>query len=58
MNTIKCKYNWDESTVELLFSDGTKIALRCKDIEADLSIGIKAQGKLNDLKVKSRLNTL
>lgn len=45
MNTIKCKYNWDEATVELLFSDGTKVALLCKGIEADLSIGIKAQGK-------------
>lgn len=52
MNTIKCKYNWDEATVELLFSDGTKVALLCKGIEADLSIGIKAQGKLNALKVE------
>ncbi len=52
MNTIKCKYNWDDGTVELLFSDGTKVALLCKGIEADLSIGIKAQGKLNALKVE------
>ncbi len=40
MNTIKCKYDWDDGTVELLFSDGTTIALLCKGIEADLSIGI------------------
>ena len=46
MNTIKCKYDWDEGTVELLFSDGTTIALLCKGIEADLSIGIKAQVNL------------
>ena len=52
MNTIKCKYNWDDGTVELLFSDGTTIALLCKGIEADLSIGINAQGKLNALKVE------
>ena len=46
MNTIKCKYDWDEGTVELLFSDGTTIALLFKGIEADLSIGIKAQVNL------------
>ena len=39
MNTIKCKYNWNEGIVELLFSDGTTVALLCKSIEADLSIG-------------------
>lgn len=49
MNTIKCKYNWNEGIVELLFSDGTTVALLCKSIEADLSIGIKSQGKLNAL---------
>ena len=42
MNTIKCKYNWNEGIVELLFSDGTTVALLCKSIEADLSIGIKS----------------
>lgn len=52
MNTIKCKYNWDDGTVEVLFSDGTTVALLCKGIEADLSIGIKAQGKLNALKIE------
>lgn len=52
MNTIKCKYNWDDGTVELLFSDGTTVALLCKGVEADLSIGIKAQGKLQALKVE------
>lgn len=55
MNTIKCKYNWDEATVELLFLDGTKVALLCKGIEADLNIGIKAQGKLQALKVEKPL---
>lgn len=52
MNTIKCKYNWDDATVDVLFSDGTKVALLCKGIEADLNIGIKAQGKLQALKVE------
>ena len=52
MNTIKCKYNWDGATVDILFSDGTKVALLCKGIEADLNIGIKAQGKLQALKVE------
>lgn len=55
MNTIKCKYNWNEGIVELLFSDGTTVALLCKSIEADLSIGIKSQGKLNALKVEKPL---
>lgn len=30
MNTIKCKYNWDEATVDILFSDGAEVALLCK----------------------------
>lgn len=55
MKNLKCKYNWDEATVDILFSDGTKVALLCKGIEADLNIGIKAQGKLQALKVEKPL---
>ena len=55
MKNLKCKYNWDDATVDVLFSDGTKIALLCKGIEADLNISIKAQGKLQALKVEKPL---
>ena len=50
MKNLKCKYNWNDGTVDLLFSDGTKITLLYKGIEADLNIGIKAQGKTTSLK--------
>ena len=52
MKNLKCKYNWNDGTVDLLFLDGTKISLLCKGIEADLNIGIKAQGKLQALKAE------
>ena len=41
--------------MDILFSDGTKVALLCKGIEADLNIGIKTQGKLQALKVEKPL---
>ena len=55
MKNLKCKYNWNDGTVDIVFSDGTKVALLCKGIESDLNIGIKAQGKLQALKVEKPL---
>ena len=37
MKILKCNYNWNDGTVDIIFSDGTKLALLCKGIESELN---------------------
>ena len=36
MKITKCEYNWDDGTVDLHFSDGTKIAILFRAVEKEL----------------------
>ncbi|AKB81399.1 hypothetical protein MSBR3_0821 [Methanosarcina barkeri 3] len=51
MKIIKCKYNWDDGTVDVFFSDRTKLSLICKEIEAEIDGSIAAIGWLEALKI-------
>ena len=46
--TIKsCQYNWDDGTVDIINIDGTKISLKCSEIEAELDTTIISHSKLD-----------
>lgn len=55
MKILKCNYNWNGGTVDIIFSDSTKLSLLCKEIEIELKCGIEARGKLQALKVEKPL---
>ena len=55
MKIVKCEYNWDDGTVDIIFWDGTKIALICREIEAKLEGSLEAMGRIESLKVESPL---
>ncbi|MFT9078652.1 DUF6061 family protein [Ethanoligenens sp.] len=55
MKIIKCEYNWDDGTVEVFFSDNTKLSLLCKEIEAEIDGSIAALGRLEALKIEHPL---
>ena len=48
----KCLYNWDDGTVDLYATDGTKISLLCEEIESEISGSMTALGKLEALKIE------
>lgn len=55
MKILKCNYNWNDGTVDIIFSDGTKLSLLCKGIESELDCGIEARDKIQALKVEKPL---
>ena len=55
MKILKCNYNWNGGTVDIVFSDGAKLSLLCKGIESDLNCGIEAMGSIQALKVEKPL---
>ena len=46
-------YNWDDGTVDLYATDGTKISLVCSEIEAEITGSMNAMGRLEALKVEN-----
>ena len=36
MKILKCNYNWNDGTVDIIFRDGTKMSLFCKGVESEL----------------------
>ena len=55
MKILKCNYNWNDGTVDIIFSDSTKLALLCKGIESEINCGIEARGKIQALKIEKPL---
>ena len=55
MKILKCNYNWNDGTVDIIFRDGTKLSLLCKGIEIELKCGIEARDKLQALKIEKPL---
>ena len=41
--------------MDIIFRDGTKMSLFCKDVESELECGIEANGKLQALKIEKPL---
>lgn len=58
MKITKCEYNWNDGTVDVFFSDGTKIAILCKAVKKELECSPEASDKLYDMAIENRLNTL
>ena len=55
MKIVKCDYNWDNGTVDIIFSDGTKMALLCRGIEAEIEGSLEVMGRIEALKVECPL---
>ena len=55
MKILKCKYNWNDGTVDIIFCDGTKLSLLCKGVESELKCGIEVRDKLQALKFENPL---
>ncbi len=48
-NIISCEYNMDNGYVEVYYSDGNILRLKCEEIEANLHITEQALAKLHKL---------
>ena len=55
MKILKCNYNWNDGTVDIIFRDGTELSLLCNGIENELKCGIEARDKLQALKIEKPL---
>lgn len=52
MKITKCEYNWNDGTVDVFFSDGTKIAILCKAVKKELECSPEASDKLYDMAIE------
>ena len=55
MKITKCEYNCDDGTVDLHFSDGTKIAILFRAVEKELECSPEASDKLYDIAIAKPL---
>ena len=55
MQITKCEYNWNDGTVDVFFSDGTKIAILCKAVKKELECSPEASDKLYDMAIEKPL---
>lgn len=55
MKITKCEYNWDEGTVDLHFSNETKIAILFRAVEKELECSPEASDKLYDIAIEKPL---
>lgn len=55
MKITKCEYNWDDGTVDIFYSDETKIAILCKAVRAELECTPETSDKLYDIAVNEPL---
>ena len=51
MKITKCEYNWDDGTVDIYYSDGTKIAILCKAVRTELECSLETSDKLYDIAI-------
>lgn len=55
MKITKCEYNRDDGTVDICYSDGTKIAILCKAVRTELECSPEASDKLYDIAIENPL---
>lgn len=55
MKITKCEYNWDGGTVDICYSDGTKIAILCKAVRTKLECSPEISDKLYDIAINEPL---
>lgn len=55
MKITKCEYNWDDGTVDIHFSDGTKITILFRAVEKELECSPEASDKLYDIAIEKPL---